>query len=341
MSRMYVRTELSALAENYTFLRKKVGELYAVVKCDAYGHGLSRCVQTLYGCGSRRFAVAYPSEALRVRELAPEAEILLFGRAEMSELSELCDRRIALTVADEEYAQAVRLYKSARVHLKIETAMNRSGLRPSEIPSDIFGISGQICGAYTHFPRSDNKADTLRALKVFSEAANRIEELLGQEICKHAAASQAALSIPETRLDVSRIGIALYGVGDPRLLPVKEAEAEVVQVHVAKKGEHVGYGGAFLCEKDTVVATVFAGYADGLLRSGANRLTAKINGHEVRICGCPCMDRSMFDVTPIYDLGGKVSVGDRALFFGRGKSIERTAEECGTIPYEVMCRFLE
>ncbi len=340
MSGVDISIDFSALAKNYTFLRETVGEFYAVVKCNAYGHGLSDCVKSLSECGCRRFAVAYPYEALLVRRLVPSAEILLLSRANASDISELVDNGIIITVFSEEYACAVKQYKNARVHLKLETGMNRSGLRSEELSKELFGLAESICGAYTHFPRSYDRAATIGSAKLFSDAVGKVECFIGRRITKHAAASFAALSYPEVRFDASRIGIALYGVGDSRLFPVKEVRTRVIHIHTARKGEYVGYGEPFLCTRDTAVATVCGGYADGIMRSGAKRLTARINGFDVRICGCPCMDRTMFDVTPVFENGASVSVGDEVLLFGKDKSVERTAHECGTIAYEVLTNFL-
>ncbi len=336
MSALTVTADMSALAHNFSFLRERVGDFYAVVKCNAYGHGLESCVRTLTYCGCSHFAVAYADEAYRVRELAPRAEILLLSRADNEDITRLCKENITLTVFSAEYAKMLKNIDNARVHLKIETAMNRSGVRFNELSSVIRELSERVCGAYTHFPRSYDKDGTVRSLMLFSECAENIESMLGRKIIKHAAASDSALNIPETRLDISRIGIALYGVGGSELVPVMSVNSRVIHIHTARKGEFVGYGEACLCESDRIIATVSGGYSDGIPRSGVNSLTARINGFEVKLCGYPCMDRMMLDVTPIFENGKSVSVGDCVLFFGRDKNISETARECKTIPYEIM-----
>ncbi len=339
MSFFEIKCDMNALSENYLLLGKKIGDFFSVVKCNAYGHGLKSCVLALCDAGCKKFAVAQPSEAVLIRELSPSAEILLLSRADRCEISELFEKDIILTVFSREYAKEIAPFveKSSRLHLKIETSMNRCGLLPNEIPSDFFGFSNNISGIYTHLPRAFDKAETQKTVESFAEISKAAERKLGRNILKHCAASQAALEIPSSRLDLSRIGIALYGAYPNEMLtPVMTAKSKVVALHTAKKGELVGYGRDFLCHRDTVVATVCGGYADGLLRSGKNRLTALINGQLAKVCGAPCMDRTMFDVTPIFDIGEKVSVGDEALFFGADKNVIETARECQTIPYEIL-----
>ncbi len=338
MSYFEISCDMHALADNYFTLFKNIGDFFAVVKCNAYGHELKNCVSVLYEAGCRRFAVAKAEEAFLARSIAPDSEILLLSRAKSCEISELIDKNITMTVFSEEYAREIYPFKSnARLHLKLETSMNRSGLRLQEIPREIFGLADNILGVYTHLPRAYNKTETLETVSRFEHISRELESRLGRRILKHCAASQAALELPKSRLDLCRIGIALYGAYQGhRLIPVMTAKSRVVGLHTAVKGESVGYGDAFLCRRDTVVATVCGGYADGLLRSGKNHLTAEINGCSVRACGVPCMDRTMFDVTPIFENGGKVFVGDEVLFFGRGKSVAETALECKTIPYEIL-----
>ncbi len=339
MSFFEIDCDMTALVENYRVLRETVGDFFAVVKCNAYGHGLQNCVSALYEAGCDRFAVVKAGEAFLTRQLASEAEILLLSRAEREYIPELFGKNITLTVFSEEYANEIYPYltPNARLHLKVETAMNRSGLRPCEIPRGYFGLADNIFGIYTHFPRVFDREETLETVARFGEISNETESRLGRKILKHCASSQASIEIPESRFDSSRIGIALYGAYPCKALtPVMTAKSRVISVHTARKGERVGYGSYFICERDTVVATVCGGYADGLLRSGKNRLTASINGHKATVCGVPCMDRTMFDITPIFENGGKVKVGDEVLFFGRGKSVIEAARECETIPYEML-----
>ncbi len=339
MSFFEVNCDMTALAENYRLLEDKIGDFFAVVKCNAYGHGLKESVLTLCEAGCQSFAVAQSNEAILVRKLAPNAEILLLSRAKKCEISELFEKNITLTVFSAEYAKELLPFvkKDSKLHLKTEMSMNRSGLRFCEFENDFFGLAGNVFGIYTHLPRAFDKSETLDTVHRFEQIAKYTEQCIGRKLVKHCAASQAAIEIPEARLDACRVGLALYGAYPCEgIAPVMTAKSRVIGVHAAKKGEFVGYGDAFLCSRDTVIATVCGGYADGLLRSGKNRLTAVINGCLIRICGTPCMDRTMFDVTTMSENGKNVRIGDEVNFFGRDKSVTETACECDTIPYEIL-----
>ncbi len=357
MSMFRVEIDRSAIAENFATLQGRIGKVCAVVKCDAYGHGLADTVKALSEAGCNDFAVAASEEAVTVRRLAPKAWILLLSGADASDIPELADANITLTLFSSEYAEMLKnTSQKVRLHLKTDVGMNRTGFSTDEIPNDVFGLRGQIDGVYTHFPRAENIAETTSSLARFKEFSADLEHVLGRNLLKHASASAAAILIPQSRLDVSRIGLALYGVlpfAEPanigkwmtehvsqiKLRPAMRVSGRVISVRCVKKGGFIGYGEHFRAEHDMAVATVFGGYAHGISRSCANRLIVSIGRHDARICGVPCMDRTMFDVTQIFDSGDKVLPGDEAVFVGKGRQISGFAKACGTIPYEALCRF--
>ena len=247
-----------------------------MVKADAYGHGLSFAVPAFLRAGCDRFAVATAAEALEVRKLAPFADILLLGYAPMSEIPALASAKITLAVFSRAYATALEraagdMDKKISVHLKIDGGMCRLGFAPE----DTDGIWGalklphlNVCGIFTHFPEADSdKKATKRILARF----NTLRARLPVSLFAHAAASAAALTLPEARLDAVRAGIALYGYPPVKasldLRPALRVVAPVVQLRRIAAGTPVGYGGDFVCTRESVIGTVPLGYADGFCRA--------------------------------------------------------------------------
>ena len=271
---MSIAVDTLALKENYTVLREKVGDIYCVLKCDAYGHGAVRCARALYEAGARRFAVFSLSEASELTPHVQDSEVLILGRTEFSDLSCVSENGFVQTVFSEEYADVIsRFSGKLRLHVKVDTGMNRSGFYPDveRIFSALRGIKDNATGIYTHFPCADapDTTDTEKRLSVFLNVARESERLLGRPLTKHAAASASAVRLPSARLDLCRIGLLLYGVMPSNtflsgLTPVMTLYGRVISVRRVKRGEAVGYGGAYLCERDSVIATVDVGYAGGV-----------------------------------------------------------------------------
>ena len=332
--------DTAALAHNYRALRAHLGKTIAVVKANAYGHGLSLAVPTLLQVGCDFFAVATAKEALSVRKLAPFAHILLLGYAALDEIGVLLDADITLCVFSLPYAkaldaQAKKRGKKARVHLKIDTGMHRLGFSPLQKQDILRVLSLQgldVCGIFTHFPSADtDPGDTLAALEHF----NRLRAELPVKLFAHAAASAAALTLPEARLDAVRVGIALYGYPPVPcaldLRPVLRLTAPVVQLHRVPSGTRVGYGGDFICQKESLIGTVPLGYADGIFRSLTGySVTVLCDGKKLiaPIVGRVCMDYLMLDLS---DLPTKE--GETVCIF---EDFSAAACHADTIPYELL-----
>ena len=342
---MSVKVDTAALIHNAQLLKERIGDFYCVLKCNAYGHGAIRCARTLSEIGMRRFAVFSLDEALEIHPHAENAEILILGRTDASALSTVSEKSFVQTVFSEEYARVLSAFDGKlKLHIKVDTGMNRSGFPPDSerIFSALKGRHGEISGVYTHFPCADafSLSDTEKRLSVFSDTASELEQLLKKSLLKHSAASAAAARLPAARLDLCRIGLMLYGalpsnVEFPGLRPVMSLFGKITGVRTVKKGETVGYGCAYVCQRDSVIATVDCGYASGVRRQLAGRFTPRLNGFSA-ILAAVCMDRSMLDVTEITEKGASVKVGDTVTSFGDGCTVENMARAAETISYEIL-----
>ncbi len=342
---MSVNVDTAALIHNALLLKERIGDFYSVLKCNAYGHGTVCCAKALSEIGIRRYAVFSLDEALEIHPYVENSEILILGRTDVSGISVLSEKGFIQTVFSEEYAQALSAFgEKLKLHIKVDTGMNRSGFPPDS--ERIFSALGnrrkEISGVYTHFPCADavSLSDTEKRLSVFLNTASELEELLKNRLTKHAAASAAAARLPSARLDLCRIGLMLYGALPSNtelsgLRPVMSLFGKITGVRTVKKGETVGYGCAYLCQRDSVIATVDCGYASGVRRNLAGRFTPKLNGFSVPLAAV-CMDRSMLDVTEITENGTSVKVGDTVTFFGDGYSVDNMARAAGTISYEIL-----
>ena len=344
-----VTVNLNALCRNALTLQNTVGDFWCVLKSDAYGHGLKECADALYQSGQRRFAVFSLDEALAIRPIVLRSDILILGRTKSKYADLLVKNKCIQTVFSNEYLGELSPYsKDLRVHIKIDSGMNRTGFKceAERIHKAFLGFSGQVEGVYTHFPAADSEDKTLteKQLDRFLNKASELEMFFGKTLLRHSAASAAALRIPKSRLDCARIGLALYGIlpencnGICSLEPSMSLEAPIISVHKVKKGESVGYGCDYIADSDRIVATVACGYTNGLSRISAATLRPAISGISVPILGRICMDRCMLDVTQLFDIGIILQPYEKAVFIGGKKTAVDFAASEKTIPYESLVR---
>ncbi len=329
-----------ALSHNFRTVSRVCGKTIAVVKADAYGHGAALAVPAFLRAGCSFFAVATAQEALTVRKLAPFAHILLLGYASADEIPLLAAAGVTLCAFSRGTAEmlsrvAGEMGTRLAVHLKIDGGMCRLGFPPEDMDGVLHALALphlDVCGIFTHFPCADtDKAGTFRALARF----NALREKLPVRLFAHAAASAAALTLPEARLDAVRAGIALYGYPPvPTALDLRPAMrviAPVVQIRRVAAGTRVGYGGDFVCQRDSVIGTVPLGYADGILRTLTGyRVTVlcENNAFTAPIAGRVCMDYLMLDLTDI-----PAKEGETVCVLG---DFAAAARHAGTIPYELL-----
>ena len=351
---------LSALRHNYRLLCQKIGDTppICVVKADAYGHGAQTVARTLYEEGCRHFAVSALEEALAVREVVADADILILGSILPKHVPILAKHRIATAVFSKDMAlalsqEAKQLGLSIGVHIKLDTGMNRLGFAAYDEASrtrtlselaEVCGYEGlEIHGVFSHFATADDPQEqgTEQQAERFTAMLENMESRGLPTGMKHLCNTAGALRYPRYRMDAVRLGIALYGYlpyedADLPLLPVMRLCSAVTHIHTLPKGEHLGYGGTFAADSERKIATVSIGYADGFIRaySGANVTVHTGEGDfSAPVVGRICMDQCMLDVTGI-----PVECGNEVTLFGDSlESVLKLAEKANTIPYEVLC----
>lgn len=355
MDRAWAETNMSNLVHNARTLQSVLGEgskMMAVVKADAYGHGDIAAAKTLSREGIDAFAVATIDEGIRLRKHGIKGDILILGCTDTCRTAELRRYNLSQTVVDAPHAQALnRFGKQVKVHIKVDTGMHRlgSGYHQVDEVNQIFACEHlQIDGIYTHLCAADSlkaedEAFTRLQIRRFYEL---LETLKAQGIAlpkSHIQSSYGVLNHPEVRCDLARIGLALYGaMGSTKqridLKPVLSLKARVVHVSRVAAGESVGYGREFTAQRDTVVATIAIGYADGIPRSLSGQGDVLLRGCRAPMIGRICMDQLMADVTDVVD----VQRGDIATLIGCDGDAEinavDVARSAGTIPNELLSR---
>jgi len=351
---LWAELDLDALAHNFRQIRRRVGpgtQVLAVVKANAYGHGAPEIARALVAEGASHLGVACVDEGVQLRRGGIATPIVLLGYLPPWEAAAAVLHRLTPTVTTAETAHALGAACAAQgtaidVHLKVDTGMGRFGVSPAEVPAFAALIAAlpalRLRGAYTHFAVADeaDKAFTRRQFAAFMDATKELPKLL----LRHVANSATIADLPEMTLDMVRPGIALYGcypseqVGrELDLRPVLALKSVVARVHTLAAGETVSYGRTWTARRDSRIALIPCGYADGLPRSISNQGHVLVRGQRAPIAGRVCMDQHMVDVTDIPD----AAAGDEAVILGRQGGEAITAEEiaglAGTINYEVLC----
>ena len=351
----WAEIDLNAIAHNIKEAKKKINEgtkLCAVVKADAYGHGAVPVAKTALTAGADFLAVALLQEAIELREAEIKAPILILGAlqeecAEETVSYEISQALFTLRSAELLSAAAVKLGKKAKVHLVIETGMNRIGVAPEqagELAAAVAAMPGiEIEGCFSHFATADikNKHYCNEQFDRFKQALTAIEAKGIAIPIKHIANSAAISEVPEMQLDMVRQGITLYGMWPSdevvRSLNYEAAmklKTKVIFIKQIEQGETVGYGRTFTADRPAKIATLPLGYADGISRKVSNKGYVLVKGKKAPIVGRVCMDQFMIDVTDIE----KIEIGDEVLVFGSKElSADKVAEWTETISYEVLC----
>lgn len=336
----------AALCRNYHTLlchaRKSArgAEVIAVVKANAYGHGLGAVLPPLLRCGCRRLALATLDEAIEARALAPNAQILVLGYTPPERAAELAAHGIEQTVFSRDYARALsraakRAAVTLSVQIKIDGGMSRLGFSPDDKKGLLFACNAKgLCpvGIFTHFPTADADPDATKAALTRFLACRRT---LGAPLFAHAAASAACLTLPEATLDAVRVGLALYGISPTKtplpLSPVLSLYAPIVSVREVEAGTPIGYGGRTVTKRRTRIGVLPIGYADGVPRALCAlppTLTRKNRRFSLPVLGLICMDQMMIDLT-----GTPAKLGDTVCLW---QSAEVAATALGITPYEVL-----
>jgi len=348
---------LGNLRHNIRQVRHLVGKerrIMAIVKANAYSHGIDLVAPAMLEEGICDFGVANINEAVQLRELLGEspAQILAFASPLFSQLELYIKHEIALCLGDFEtlrLAEAVakKFGKPIQVHLKIDTGMGRLGVLPKDALALVQAVERSehlnLQAVFTHFASSDSdRAFTHKQLSIYTSLVSEIEHSIGRSILKHTANSGAVITEKASYFDMVRPGILLYGY-TPRtdlksplpLKPVMQLQAKVVFVKTVERGTSISYGRKWIARKRSRIATIAIGYYDGYHRNLSNKAKVQINGKFFEQVGAVTMDAIMVN------LGNDttVQVGDTAVLFGWGEQLGANVltDKEGTIVYELLC----
>ncbi len=348
--------DISALLSNFDNIKKKVSpaKVMAVVKANAYGHGIEVVSRELEKRGSDYFGVSTLNEGLTLRRVGISIPILLLTPLSGIDNNAAIENDLEMTVISIKSAKEIsevseRLKKTGKIHIKIDTGMGRIGINWQEALDALMKIASlpylEIVGLLTHFATSDKKDKSFAELQLerFNQVIERLTENKVEIPLKYAANSGAVLDMKDSYFDMVRPGIMLYGYYPSQetsksipLKPIMTLKSKVIQKKKIKKGTSVGYGRSFITEKDTVIVTVPIGYAHGYRRALSKKGEVLIRGKRYPIVGTVCMDWIMVDVKD----DGIVNEEDEVVLFGRQGNeyigLLELCEKLDTIPYEIL-----
>jgi len=337
----------AALRANLAVVRHyaPASRLWAVIKSNAYGHGMEQVAGALAEADG--FALARVAEAVGLRELGVRKPLLVLeGAVSCEEVEAAGHHRLELAIHHEDQLallDACRLTGPLRLWLKVDTGMHRLGLRPDHVPGLLERLAGDPrivapVGLMTHLANADDPVDELTIRQ-----CGRLAELgQGGTVPLSIGNSAGILVFPESRTDWIRPGIMLYGgspfarrsAADLGLQPVMTLRSRLIAVNQLSRGDAVGYGGTYVCPESMPVGVVGIGYGDGYPRQAPSGTPVSVRGREVPIIGRVSMDMLTVDLRTLPE----AAVGDEVTLWGRGLPVDRIAERAGTISYELLCR---
>ncbi|WP_027003963.1 alanine racemase [Hugenholtzia roseola] len=370
----YIELSQSALSTNYAFLRRLVGEkveISSVVKGNAYGHGIENFVPLAQACGIKHFSVFSADEAYKVWQVAEKnTDIMIMGMIANSEIEWAIQHKVQLYIFDLSRLEmalilAKKLNKKVYLHLELETGMNRLGLLEKELPK-VFALLDKYCGFFalegicTHYAGAESIANYVRIKQQIITYKKRIHAFQNQGKSYllpkryHTACSAAAISYPQTQMDLVRIGILQYGFfptqetliqyfknnkthQDP-LKRVLSWKSQIMSIKEVEAGEFVGYGTSFLASRQMRIAIVPVGYAQGYSRSLSNQGRVLIRGERLAVIGVVNMNLMLIDLEKL----DSAEIGDEVVLIGKQKDKEITVASFGELSnqlnYELLTR---
>jgi alanine racemase len=370
-SLVWAEVDLEAIAHNVRELRRitnPAAHLMAVVKANAYGHGVIEVTRKALENGADFLGVARIEEGIELRKAGVKESVLIFGYTPPELAHKLIKFDLTQTVWSYTTAQAlsdvgVSSNQKIKVHLKVDTGMGRLGLlpdchRPPVTEQNLMGnavreaksislLAGlELEGVYTHFATADSSDKTYagKQFEIFVDFLNELSRAGINPLLCHAANSAAIIDMPETHLDMVRAGIAIYGlypsdeVNKRRIVlkPAMTLKSKIVHLKKVPPGFKVSYGSTYKTQKPTTIASIPVGYADGFSRLLSSRGNMLVRGHRAPIVGRVCMDQTMLDVGHIPD----VNLEDEVVIFGRQKdesiTVDEIAVSLNTINYEIV-----
>ena len=349
-----VKINIDNLINNYRYIKKSAldRQVIPVIKADAYGHGAEVSAKMLMKEGVTLFAVSSVYEAMRLRENGIDADILILGYVHDRKIDKIIDNNITPALYNMDFARELDRRAGLKgtvkkVHVKINTGMNRLGFRKEQFAEVFRELSLlkniEVEGMFSHFATSDETDKTYSRFQfgIFKQALEEAKKNGIDIKIRHIANSAAITDLPEYSLDAVRAGLVLYGIYPSEVKPESNPYRPVMSFHTTvtnifhiEKGETVGYGRNFTADKRTKVAVMCIGYADGYNRKLSNRARVIIGGkYEARVIGNVCMDMTMLEIGE----NDNIHVGDSVELFGENIPITELSDICETIPYELLC----
>ena len=372
----FAEINLESFRHNLRSIKSFVGpavRTMAIIKADAYGHGAIQCARAAIKENVEYIGVGIIQEGIELRESGVTSPILILGGIYPNEIEDLIKYNLSTSLSNAVIAnaiskQAANTNKSVSVHIKIDTGMGRLGVQPSSFQnllSDVIACKNlKIEGFFTHLSSADEEDPeiTHQQLSIFSKLLKESSETdfskiasIEEKILFHAANSAGLLRFPESRFNLVRPGISLFGSfpshtisslfdisvkkdSSAKLRPVMNWKTKIMQVQRLSKGVPLSYGGRYITKKDgTLIATLPVGYADGLSRQLSNKMELLVRGTRVKQVGTICMDMCLIDVTRVPD----IKMGEEVVIFGNQENsqikVEELAAKVNTIPYEILC----
>ncbi|QDP95593.1 alanine racemase [Microlunatus elymi] len=354
--------DLAAFRRNVRRLHDHVGDvsIMVVVKADGYGHGMINCAAAARAAGAAWVGTATPTEALALRASGDRGRLLCWLYGPDEDLEPVVAADIDLTVHSPEQlasvvAAAAAIKTTARVQLKVDTGLSRNGSPMRDWP-DLCAEAADaeragavaVTGIWSHFAAADEPGhpSVARQQQAFAEALTVSQQAGLTPEVRHLANSAGAITLPEARYDLVRLGIGCYGI-EPvpgqavaaglELEPVMTLRAQLVNVKPLAAGEGVSYGHTWIADHDTVVGLVPLGYGDGIPVHASNRAEVQVGGRRAPIRGRVCMDQFVVDLGP----DAEDQIGDEVIIFSgadRGPTAQDWAQACDTIGYEIVTR---
>lgn len=360
----YVEIHLDSFRHNLLAVRSILSsavKILAVVKADAYGHGAVPCAKAAIDTGADYLGVGILEEGIELRENGITAPILVLGGIFPNDAKDLIQYNLSTVLSGQNLAKSLsqeadKAGKTVGVHIKIDTGMGRLGVLPENLIPLLEYIRQYknllIEAVSTHFSSADEEDPgyTLLQLSRFNSALTQLKTAGVAIPITHCANSAALLKFPQSWFNMTRPGLLLYGAlpspslkpyailrNDGRFQPVMHWKSRIIQINRIPKGHYLSYGRNYMTPRDSLIATLPVGYADGLTRRLSGKMSVLVNGKKISQVGNICMDMCLIDVSELPD----VRVGDEAVIFGRQKeetiTVEEVAEQCGTLPYEILC----
>lgn len=351
--------DLGAIDHNVRLLRQHAGDarVMAVVKADAYGHGAVEVGKAALAAGAAELGVVTVAEAVALRAGGITAPVLCWLHPPGTDFTPALENDVQIAVSsarqlDDVLTAVRRTGRSATITVKVDTGLSRNGVSPADFPAMVTALGRaqadgeiRVRGIMSHLVHGDdpdNPFNELQGKRLTAMREQAAEHGVVFEVA-HIANSPAAMTRPDLAFDMVRPGIAVYGLspipecGDMGLIPAMTLKCPVALVRSIHAGDGVSYGHRWIADRDTMLALLPVGYADGIFRSLSGRIEVLIKGRRRQAVGRICMDQFVVDLGPD---AADVAEGDEAILFGPGTSGEQTAQDwaelLGTINYEVV-----